>query len=224
MIDLQRVSVPNDGRTMNGFLARPDGGSSTGVVVIHEWWGLNKQMEDTCRRFAQEGYLALGVDLFNGQVTDNAERAREMMLAIDKQQTLETLFSSVKYLRLDDGCTGKVAGVGFCFGGAWSLDMAIARKVDAAVIYYGNVDRPSEEIRNISCPLLGHFGLQDTGIKPELVREFEGKLKSEHKDHELHWYPAGHAFANPERPAFHEGSAELSWTRTIAFLRNKLNG
>lgn len=224
MVHLQHVSMPSGDRTTGGFLARPDGGPSAAVVVIHEWWGLNKQIEDTCRRFAEGGYLALGADLFNGQTTDNAERAREMMLAIDKKQTLETLFSAVKYLRLDEDCTGKVAGVGFCFGGAWSLNMAIAGEVDAAVIYYGNVDRPSEEIRNISCPLLCHFGLQDTGIKPETVREFEGKLKSERKDYELHWYPAGHAFANPERPAFHKESAEMSWGRTTNFLRTTLGG
>jgi carboxymethylenebutenolidase len=120
----------------------------------------------------------------------------------------------------------KVGSVGWCFGGAWSLNTAklFPDELDAAVIYYGQVTNDEDELRPISSPILGLFGAEDEGIKVSSVRAFETALSRLRKDYEIHIYPGvGHAFANPTGNSFDEAAAKDAWRRTIGFFNRYLS-
>ena len=123
------------------------------------------------------------------------------------------------------GGAPKVASLGWCFGGGWSLNTAklFPDELDAAVIYYGQVTDDEDVLRPINTPILGHFGTEDRGIPVEGVRRFEQALERLRKDHEIYYYEgANHAFANPTGQRYNAEAAEKAWQRTLEFLGQKL--
>ena len=118
-----------------------------------------------------------------------------------------------------------VASLGWCFGGGWSLNTAMMfpDRLDAAVIYYGQVTDDEEKLRPIEASILGFFGDEDQGIKISSVNRFEEALGRLRKEHDIHVYAgAGHAFANPTGKNYNADYAEDAWNKTLAFLRDKL--
>ena len=146
------------------------------------------------------------------------------MRALNPQRATDTLVAWVDWLRNHERSNGKVATLGWCFGGGWSLNASLATAVDATVIYYGNVAKSADELANLNSPVLGHFGTLDKNINQEMVSGFEASLKAAGKsDYEFHWYEADHAFANPSGARYDEEDAALAWSRTTAFLAAKLS-
>jgi carboxymethylenebutenolidase len=217
------IRVPS-GRTVRAEFAQPDGvGKTGGIVVIHEWWGVNDEMRATAAAMASEGYRALAVDLFDGQTTTDRNRARELVNAVDPTKARETLAGWIDWLRHARDSNGKVATLGFCFGGAWSLNASLATPVDATVIYYGNVKKTAEELKPLKGPVLGHFGRLDESINVEMVDGFRAALEAAGKPHQIYMYEANHAFARKSGPNFEPNSAALAQQRTLAFLEQHLN-
>ncbi len=214
------VDVPlPDGTAMRGWLARPATLPAPAIVLVHEWFGLNAQILETCRQLADAGFLVLGADLYRGRVAQDVEGARRLIQTIRDDEALTTLNACTAFLRNTPECNGKVAAMGYCLGGGWALNMAIANMVDAAVVYYGNVVHSDAEVAQIRCPLLGHFGERDEVFTPPTVHALAAQLDAAGvADHQLNWYPAGHAFANPYRPLHDAPSAALAWQRTLDFL------
>ncbi|MFC4352492.1 dienelactone hydrolase family protein [Fodinicurvata halophila] len=214
----------SNGDTVSASLARPADTPAQAVLLIHEWWGLNDQIKTMAAEFAEQGYLALAVDLYGGEVAEagNREKARELTQELDPEVATETLVAWIDWLRDHDDSTGKVATVGWCFGGAWSLNASIATPVDATVIYYGRVDRSVEDLKKLKGPVLGHFGRQDEAITAEMVETFASRMDEAGKDLTLYWYDAGHAFANPTGARYDEEDAATAWDRTLVFLKAQL--
>jgi len=215
-------------RVVSGFLARPAGAAPGGpaVIVIQEWWGLNDNIRSMARRLAGEGYTALAVDLYAGEVAENPERARELMQAsMGREQELEdNLRQAYSYLTDARGAT-KIGTIGWCFGGGWSLRTALLHPdgVDAAVIYYGQLITDKEQLATLRMPILGIFGAEDQGIPVASVREFEAALTELGKDAAIHVYEgADHAFANPSGTRYKQDAAEDAWSKTLAFLAKNL--
>ncbi|MET0544316.1 MAG: dienelactone hydrolase family protein [Variovorax sp.] len=215
------IDIPlRDGGSMRGWLARPAVLPAPAIVLVHEWFGLNTQIIETARRLAEEGFVVLCADLYHGAVASDVEGARTLIQTIRDDEALATLAACAAWLHASPDCNGKVASMGYCLGGGWALNMAIAGSVDAAVVFYGNVVHTDAEIAQIHCPLLGHFGERDEVFTPPTVHVLAGQLQAaDVADAELHWYPAGHAFANPYRPLYDAPSAALAWQRTLDFLR-----
>jgi carboxymethylenebutenolidase len=194
------------------------------VLLIHEWWGLNDQIRAVANELAEQGYIALAVDLYDGQYGATPQEAMGLMRALNPQRATDTLVAWVDWLRNHERSNGKVATLGWCFGGGWSLNASLATAVDATVIYYGNVAKSADELANLNSPVLGHFGTLDKNINQEMVSGFEASLKAAGKsDYEFHWYEADHAFANPSGARYDEEDAALAWSRTTAFLAAKLS-
>lgn len=217
-----------DGQPIAGYLARPRGGSGSlpGIVVIHEWWGLNDNIRAMAERLAGEGYAALAVDLYEGEAAESPERARELVGAtLERASALQdNLSQAISYLREDIGVSG-VGTIGWCFGGGWSLNAALdnPERVDATIIYYGRLVTDPERLRALQTPILGIFGGEDTGIPVETVREFESALARLDKPAEVHIYEgAHHAFANPSGTRYDAEAAEDAWQKTIAFFQDRL--
>jgi len=215
------------GEEINGYLARPgDGSSRGGIIVIQEWWGLNDNIRTMARRFAQEGYVALAVDLYEGSVATTRDEAMGFMrTAGDQPERLkQNLRAAHAYLAA--ARSGKIGSVGWCFGGGWSLQTAILMgdRLDAAVIYYGRVVS-DDALATIGAPVLGHFGSEDGGIPIEGVRAFEGRMQDFDKEVTVHIYEgAHHAFANPSGTRYDAAAAEVAWGRTLDFFAAHLGG
>lgn len=221
------VYAEHDGAQVTGLLARPAEGAADapGVIVIHEWWGLNENIESMARQLAGEGYLALAVDLYGGRVAEDRDAARALMTeAGERREVLEQNLRGA-HAYLESQGAPKTGSIGWCFGGGWSLQAAILLpdQLDAAVIYYGRIETDRERLATLTAPILGHFGSEDGGIPIEGVRELESALAELGKSAEIHVYEgADHAFANPSGTRYDAAAAEQAWERTRAFFAEHL--
>jgi len=205
---------------ISGYVA---GGDGPGLVVLHEWWGLVAHIKDVCERFAALGFTALAPDLYHGPTAANSDPddAEKLMTRIDRDRDRATaeVATTVTWLRRH-GCA-KVATVGFCTGAALSLAASAVCPVDATVAYYGIWPRSGE--RAITNPILVHVAEHEEHNWPALPANFP-KWFEGMSNAEIHIYPGTqHAFFNDTRPeSYDEAAAQLSWDRTVTFLRDHL--
>ena len=203
------------------YLALPAGpGPHPGIIVIHEWWGLNGHIELYADRLASAGWAALAVDLYGGVVAADRDTAMTAMKAVDKTKAMATIRAGLDFLTNDDRVKAPVqAVIGWCFGGAWSLQAAIHQPdVDGAIIYYGRLETDPEKLKPIKARILGVFGNKDDGIPVATVDAFQAALKQAGVTATIHRYDAEHAFANPSNPKYDETNASDAWTKVLAFL------
>jgi carboxymethylenebutenolidase len=198
-----------------------------GVIVIHEWWGLNDDVRAMADRIAAEGYVVLAIDLFGGRSTQSPADARAMMVRVVENPTLadENIRQAYRFLA-ESGQAPRIGVLGWDFGGGWSLNTAMLfpDDVDAAVIYYGQVTDDQDRLAPLNVPLLGIFGEDDRSIPVDNVREFENALEILGKNYEIEIYPNGrHSFANPTASNYNPIIAERAWTRTVEFLDRHLS-
>ncbi len=224
---MQQVSLAlSRGRQVTASLALPEGeGPFPTVVLIHEWWGLNDQIKAVAAELAEQGFMALAVDLYGGGVAETREEAMALKNSVDPAAATETLVGWIDWLRNHSRGNGRVATLGWCFGGGWSLDASLATPVDATLIYYGDVSRTAEQLASLQGPVMGHFGTLDKSIDEAMVGGFERAMAAAGKGQlKVHWYVADHAFANPTGARYDETNAALSWSRSLAFLHQHLDG
>ncbi len=209
---------------VSASLALPAAEKAPAVILIHEWWGLNDQIKAVAAELANMGYIALAVDLYAGKVAKTPEEAKAFMGDLDPEIAKETMVGWVDYLRKHERSTGKVATLGWCFGGGWSLNTSMATPVDATIIYYGNVAKTANDLKALKGPVLGQFGKLDKNINQAMVTGFEQEMEKAGKKESLtvHWYEADHAFANPTGARYDEANAKLAWERTTEFLKKNL--
>jgi carboxymethylenebutenolidase len=203
------------------YLSVPQGpGPHPGIIVIHEWWGLNDHIKHWADRLATAGYAALAVDLYGGVITDTPDAAMKAMKAVDPQQAIAVVKAGFDFLGTDSRIkASKRAAIGWCFGGAYSLQAALTiPNLDGAIIYYGQLETDPKKLSAIKAPILGIFGKRDKGIPPDKVAEFAAALKQAGVRHDIHEYDAEHAFANPSNPKYDEKASADAWTHVLAFL------
>lgn len=224
-ITSQNVTYHNE---TEGYLAVPEGeGPFPALILIHEWWGLNDNIRGLADDFAEQGYVALAVDLYDGAAAATPDEAR--VLAAGVRENIEPAFANLEaatdYLaELPNVAGDRLASVGWCFGGQWAYNMAVNNmNVDASVMYYGRF-MPNEDLSMMRSDILGHFGEEDTSIAVDDVRQFEAKLSTLEGDHAVFIYPnAEHAFANEDNEeAYNEEAAQLAWERTLDFLERNV--
>jgi carboxymethylenebutenolidase len=220
---LESVSLATaGGRNVTAALALPEAEKAPTVLLIHEWWGLNDQIKAVAADFAQQGYAALAIDLYGGKVADTPDNAKALMGALDDAAATDTLVSWAAWLKAHQRSTGKVGTVGWCFGGGWSLNTALATPVDGCVVYYGRCTKTAAELAPLACPVLGHFATQDQFINQAMVEGFLAAAQQAGKDVTAYWYEADHAFANPSGGRYDAEDAALAWQRTQDFLKQRL--
>jgi carboxymethylenebutenolidase len=211
----------------NDYLSLPAGkGPFPAVVVIHEWWGLNDHIKHWTDRLAADGYAALAVDLYGGTVATTRDDAMKAMKAVDADKARASLLRAHQFLKDDARVKASKRGcIGWCFGGHWSLELAMAAPdLDAAVIYYGMLVTDPAELKKIHAPVLGIFGTKDPSIPPAEVEKFAAAMKTAGKELLVHSYEAPHAFANPSGQAYDQENATKAWAETRAFLAQHLKG
>jgi carboxymethylenebutenolidase len=208
----------------SGFLAKPIFDESfPGVVLIHEWWGLNDNIKEAAKKIASHGYVVLAVDLFDGNVATDAQTAMQLTSAFEQDTATANMNSAVEYLQ-SNYSVESMASIGWCFGGAQSLNLALNNDgMDATVIYYGRLVTEQKALSSISWPVLGIFAELDQGIPPQKVNEFEAVLDELEIPNEIHIYSGvDHAFANPTGERFAPEEADDAWQKTLEFLEMNL--
>lgn len=217
-----------DGANLTGFLAMPRDAIEPlpGLLVIHEWWGLNDNIRAMTRRLAAEGYVALAVDLYGDAVTDEPARAEALMRGVTTapDAARDNLRQAYAYLA-QYALSPRIGVIGWCLGGGWSLQTALMlpEELDAMVMYYGRLETDEDELARLSMPLLGLFGELDESIPARDVRAWRARLAEMGKQIDIYIYPGvDHAFANPSGGNYDAEAAADAWGRTLAFLERHL--
>ena len=207
-----------------GYLAKPsDEGVFPGIVMIHEWWGLNDNIKEMAEKLASHGYVVLAVDLYNGEVATTSDQARQLISSFDTDAGIQNMNFAASFIQ-ENHNVEKLGSIGWCFGGGQSLNLALNNlDMDATVIYYGSLVTEQESLSAISWPVLGIFAELDQGIPVETVNGFESSLDELDIPNEIHIYPGvDHAFANPSGERYAPDESKDAWKKTLEFLESNL--
>ncbi len=223
----REVSYKSGDETVKGILYTPDGkGPFPGIVVIHEFWGLNDWVKEQASKLAGEGYAALAIDLYRGKVATTPDEAHEIMRGVPEDRAKRDLEAAFQFLASQPNVKkDRIGAIGWCMGGGYALDLALEEpKLAADVINYGHLATDPAAISKINAPILGLFGALDRGITPDDVKAFGAALDKASKKIEVTIYPdAGHAFENPNnKDGYRAADAADAWNKTVNFLASKL--
>jgi carboxymethylenebutenolidase len=196
-----QVSFASGDQTAQGLLYLPSGqGPHPAIVVIHEWWGLNDWVKEQASNLANQGYVALAVDLYRGKVASDSDTAHELMRGLPQDRGVRDLVAAANYLKgLKSVDPSRIGAVGWCMGGGYAAQFAVADpELKAVAINYGALPTDPAALKQIHAAILGNFGALDRGITPDDVHAFASAMQALGKPVNVKIYPdAGHAFENP---------------------------
>jgi len=216
------------GVTLEGYLALPAGsGRAPGVVMVHEWWGLNRDVTELADALAKRGFVVLAADAFRGSVVGSRDQAMQLVSSTPAEQIASDLDAALAFLRSQPRVDpDRVASLGFCFGGTQSMYMGTRDpELAAVVIFYGPgpiADTSRLGSMRQAGPVLGIYGEQDSSISAAQVQAFEKALSAAGVDHTISVYPGvGHAFVKSTTYR-NGGAAQKAWDQMAAFLKQTL--
>ena len=225
------VEFPSNGSTAGGYLAVPENTPAPGVLVLQEWWGLNKQIQGVADRLAGEGFVALAPDLYHGELAghDEMDKASHLMTTLPADRAARDMSGAITYLLGHEATKGEGVGViGFCMGGMLTLLIAANEgdRVKAAAPFYGApLGDNAPDWSSLAASVEGHFAENDDFFPPAAIQALEEELKGMGKDVTFHVYAGtGHAFANEENAlgTYDDVAATRAWSRAVEFLKSKL--
>jgi carboxymethylenebutenolidase len=216
------TDFPTSTGTGRGYLAIPESNTGPGILVLHAWWGLNDFFTALCDRLASQGFVAFAPDLYgDGVAVATIDEAQQRLGAIDQKQAAALVTGAADYLHTHPAVTSRAIGViGFSMGAAWASYLSAVRpdSVAAVVNFYGATEADWAAAK---ATYLIHMGETDEDM--EWLPQMEGAMRAAGRD--LTTYPSvGHWFFEEDRPDHYDATAaDLSWERTLTFLRSQLN-
>jgi carboxymethylenebutenolidase len=238
------------GAPINAYLAHPAARAGTpaevplpGMIVIHEAGGLGDHVRDVTRRFANIGYLALGVDLYTREggppPTGDLPALMERLFSMPDERVLGDLGGAANFLQAHPRHSGRTGCIGFCMGGRLALLLACSSdRLDVAVDCWGGfIDRatpeeisiptrpipPIELVEKLGCPLMAAIGAEDHNPSPEVGERLRERLQAApHETHVDVYDGASHAFFADYRPSYRPEPAAALWKRVVPFLARHL--
>ncbi len=233
----KEVSYTADGTTLKGYIAYDDAakGKRPGILVVHEWWGLNDYARKRARMFAEQGYTALALDMYgNGKQAYNPDDAKKFSSEVNKNEKLakarfEAALKVLKGNKTVDA--DDIAAVGYCFGGAVALNMArLGEPLKAVLSFHGGLatEHPAEAGK-IKARIASFSGDDDPFIPAPQVAAFRQEMDKAGVTYKVETYPgAKHAFTNPDADkygqefklplAYNAAADKASWDEGLAFL------
>ncbi|MGB1242198.1 MAG: dienelactone hydrolase family protein [Chitinophagales bacterium] len=204
------------------FLKALDGGSDY-LFVIHEWWGLNNHIKQEAERLQANlggNVNVMALDLYDGKVATTREDAGKYMQATTEERANAIIGGAIQQA----GETAKIATIGWCFGGGWSLKSSILAGEQGAgcVIYYGMPLQEAEKLKPLKADVLGIFAEKDAWITPEVVDNFKETAEGVDKKVSIHQFDADHAFANPSSECYDKEAAAKANGLVLDFLKERL--
>ncbi|MCR9256419.1 MAG: dienelactone hydrolase family protein [Alphaproteobacteria bacterium] len=211
----------SDGHKFDAYIRGPGDRPKGGLVVIQEIFGVNEHIQDVCEGFAADGFFCVAPQMFDrverkvnlGYDADGIEKGKALKAQIKTEDALLDLKAALDVAQ----SAGKVATIGYCWGGFLSMAAAQHLPLAGAVVYYGG-GIPTLGDDPIQCPVLGHFGELDKGIPMDQVAE----IRKLHPTAEIHAYPADHGFNCDRRGSYEATSAKIARERSIDFLDRML--
>ena len=224
-LETEYVEYDGPAGKIRAYVARPKGVKAlAGVIIVHENRGLNAWVEDMARRVALEGFRAVAPDALSpvGGTPEDPDKARDLIYKLDPESNTKNYLAAVEYLKTGPQATGKVACMGFCWGGGVTNQVAVnSPDLSAAVPFYGK-QPAAEDVPKIKAAMLIHYAGDDAYINPG-IPAFEEALKKAGVDYRIYTYPgAKHAFMNDTGANYNKDAAELAWKRTVSFLKERL--
>lgn len=240
----ESIEIETTGGTIPAYRADPAGPVRGGVLLIHEVWGLVDHIRDVADRFAEEGYLTVAPDILSnaGVPPEVGAELQSLVFSADEatrtaaqpkmrealslahspdyaEWAISVLVQVVDYLDAQSGVDGRIAAVGFCFGGTYVYGVAADdTRVRAAVPFYGTVPEEAT-LGDVGARVLAFYGEKDTRITSR-VPEYETSMAAAGVDYTPIVYPGvGHAFFNDTNAiTYSEDAAADAWRRTLDFL------
>jgi carboxymethylenebutenolidase len=213
--------------TVSGFVAEPvTNARHPAVIVVHTWFGLNDWVKEQTQKLAEQGFVALAVDLYNGHTATDSSGALELRMGLKDDIALRDLLAAYAYLYArKDIDRDHIGVIGWDMGGGYALKLAMFQPhIAACVVNYGTLPTDPTDIQQIAAPVLGNFGTLDKGVLPTDVQMFEKTMKNMSRRVDIKMYDgAGHGFANPDnKQTYQPEAAADSWSRSVAFLNKSL--
>ena len=212
----------SDGEAGTAYALMTENPTNEYLLVFHEWWGLNDHIRQEAERYFEEldSVNVLALDLYDGKVAQKQSEASQMMQAV-KEDRIRAIIQGA----LDKaGPDARIATVGWCFGGGWSLKASImaGEQGEACVMYYGMPVETEEALEPLEAPILAHFALLDDWVTPQIAKQFKELVSTSKKTMQLQMYNAKHAFANPSSPRYDQQAAQRANRVTMTFLKENL--
>ncbi|SFB36422.1 carboxymethylenebutenolidase [Collimonas sp. OK607] len=217
--------------TFGAYLAVPHTGKGPGIVLIQEIFGVNEHIRTVAEQYAADGYVVLVPDLFwrsaprieLGYDEAGWKRGMELRQAIDVAKAESDVALTVAALKVQPALDGKLAAIGYCFGGLLAYLTAANGLVDAAIAYYGGgIQNQLQRADDIKVPLLMHFGGADSHISMDVVQSIAERFDN-NEDVEVHIYPgAEHGFNCSHRSSYHQRAAAEAHGNSLTFLSDNL--
>jgi carboxymethylenebutenolidase len=217
------VSFPTpDNSSAKGYFLKAKKRSKKWLFVFQEWWGLNdniKQEAETYFKDLGETVNVIALDMYDGQVTTNPQEASKIMSGV-KEARLESIVRGAMGFA---GKKAKIANVGWCFGGSWSLKSALlgGRQTVGSVIYYGMPVRDVAKLKTLNCDVLGLFATE-LRISKEVIEEFAAAMKTAEKGLEYRIFDGVHGFANPSNPKHDPVLTKQAYDMALSYLKKRL--
>ena len=217
-----------DGKLARGYSAYPTDMIEPlpGVLLIHDWFGLNSEMRAIADRIASRGFIVLAVDLFGGEVAKERNDAREVLRVLVEQPELarDNLQQAYEFL---DGSFGvpRTAVIGWGAGGLWALNAALMlpEDLDAVAMVQGQFFLDPARLQPLRMPVLGLYGAADRDIPNDRALAFGDALTAAGVKNKIRLFPtAGRGFMLAESSAFNERQSKIAWEEIFAFLDENL--
>ena len=213
-----------------GYLAEPEGNGPHGaVILIHEWNGLVDRVRQVADAFAAEGYVALAVDLYSNRTGNNPEENMALVkeTLANQKEMINNLDAAAAYLKGRSDVTGKVAAIGWCFGGGVALSFALgSENHEGTAIFYGSLLDDPEKMKQIHHEIYGTFAGNDQRITRDHVDNFVAALRKAGIKNDVHIYDdVNHGFwlYVDRDPESNMGPALDAWQRLKAYLKRTIN-
>ena len=226
------IDIPAGDDSFGGYLALPKGGKGPAVIVIQEIFGVNSHIRSVADQYAQDGYVALAPDVFwrvqpRVELTyDGADRDKgiELMQKLKLDEAVSDIGAAAAELRKRPEVIGKVAAIGYCFGGRLAYLAAAQGTIDAGIAYYGGgIQNQLDEVPKIKVPMQFHYGELDAHIPLSAVGEIQERFAGR-TDAEFHIYRnADHGFNCSDRASYNQHASALAHGRTLTFLGDHVN-
>lgn len=214
-----------DGETFDGYLAEPEGDAKApGILLITAIFGVDEEMRMLSDDWSKDGFIVSTPDIFWRQIsgpTADMEVALDRLGKFDPEQGMKDIEDLIEHLRSHPRCNGKVAVLGFCFGGRYAHLAAARLGADAAGAFHGSmIGQHLDEVDKINVPVSFHFGDQDPVVPMDEVnaiqKAFAGKPAAEIKVHP----GATHNFAMPQKDGYDPAVAKVSRDAVLACFRS----
>jgi carboxymethylenebutenolidase len=210
-----------DGTDAHGWMVKASKATNYYLFVIHEWWGLNDYIKQESEKLGDDlGVNVIALDMYDNKVAATPDDAVKLMQSLKPERAMNIINGAYSYA----GSKAKVFTIGWCFGGGWSLQAAIAggSNVAGCIMYYGMPETDVAKLKTLNCDVIGFFGNKDGHITPKVVADFKDNMKAADKKVTVYQYDADHAFANPSNPHYDKDATADAYTKTIAFIKERM--